>query len=186
MNELTKIIGYRGTPGILVFDLGGQLVFANHIAVEMQLVLSGGGTGGVVACDKITSLCCYLTGPSRPEELTEKEEVEYQILAGPGRPSYSVRPFLIGDEDNGKLDTSILILVEKIVKRHEINLDKSRREFFLTKREAQIAALLCKGCSNREISELLFISEFTVKNHVKRIIHKTGATSRSQIFTLLQ
>jgi DNA-binding NarL/FixJ family response regulator len=49
----------------------------------------------------------------------------------------------------------------------------------LTARESDVAAFLAKGCSNREIADALFISEHTVKSHLKSIFRKTGVASRT-------
>ena len=50
----------------------------------------------------------------------------------------------------------------------------------LTKREQEIHELLCRGLSNREIASALFISEVTVKAHLRHIYEKLGVTSRTQ------
>lgn len=57
-------------------------------------------------------------------------------------------------------------------------------EIGLTKREAEIAILISKGLSNREISEEFVISEATVKKHVSNIFEKTGIEKREQIKNL--
>ena len=54
-------------------------------------------------------------------------------------------------------------------------------EIGLTKREAEIAILISKGLSNREIAEEFVISEATVKKHVSNIFEKTGIEKREQI-----
>jgi two-component system, NarL family, nitrate/nitrite response regulator NarL len=48
-------------------------------------------------------------------------------------------------------------------------------------REKQIASLISKGFSNREIAEQLEISVGTIKLHVHHILLKAGAQSRGQI-----
>jgi len=50
----------------------------------------------------------------------------------------------------------------------------------LTEREREILRLLAKGESNREIGEVLFITEGTVKNHVSNILSKLGLRDRTQ------
>src|SRR3712207_2856208 len=49
----------------------------------------------------------------------------------------------------------------------------------LTRRESDVLDELVKGQSNRSIGENLFISEDTVKSHVKAILRKLGARDRS-------
>jgi DNA-binding CsgD family transcriptional regulator/tetratricopeptide (TPR) repeat protein len=50
----------------------------------------------------------------------------------------------------------------------------------LSPREIDVFALLAQGLTNREIATRLFISEVTVKVHVRRIFQKTGARSRAE------
>ncbi|PXW93004.1 LuxR family two component transcriptional regulator [Streptohalobacillus salinus] len=50
----------------------------------------------------------------------------------------------------------------------------------LTRRECEVLQLLADGKSNRGISETLFISEKTVKNHVSNILQKMNVNDRTQ------
>lgn len=50
----------------------------------------------------------------------------------------------------------------------------------LTSRELEVLKLVAKGMSNREIAEELFISENTVKNHVRNILEKLHLHSRME------
>lgn len=50
----------------------------------------------------------------------------------------------------------------------------------LTNREREILSLVAKGHSNKEISEKLFVSELTVKTHLKNIFKKLNVSSRTQ------
>jgi non-specific serine/threonine protein kinase len=51
----------------------------------------------------------------------------------------------------------------------------------LTRREQEVAALVARGLTNRQIATELSISEHTVANHVVKILRKLGLDSRSQI-----
>ena len=50
----------------------------------------------------------------------------------------------------------------------------------LTRREYEVLQLMTKGASNREIATTIFLSEETVKSHVKRVLHKFGVANRGQ------
>jgi DNA-binding NarL/FixJ family response regulator len=50
----------------------------------------------------------------------------------------------------------------------------------LTEREREILRYLARGANNREISEALFITEGTVKNHVSNVLSKLGLRDRTQ------
>jgi transcriptional regulator EpsA len=54
----------------------------------------------------------------------------------------------------------------------------------LSAREREILGRLARGSTNHDIAEQLQISLFTVKNHVKRIFRKTGASNRTQAVVL--
>lgn len=53
----------------------------------------------------------------------------------------------------------------------------------LTGRESEVLHLIVKGKSNKEIADLLKITEDTVKYHVKSILSKLGVSDRTQAAT---
>lgn len=53
----------------------------------------------------------------------------------------------------------------------------------LTRRETQVAELVGRGLSNKEIAATLVISQRTAEGHVQRILTKFGFTSRAQVAT---
>jgi two-component system, NarL family, response regulator LiaR len=50
----------------------------------------------------------------------------------------------------------------------------------LTEREMEVLDLLSKGYANKEIAHSLYVSEDTVKTHVRHILSKLGVQSRTQ------
>lgn len=54
----------------------------------------------------------------------------------------------------------------------------------LTARELDVLAQLSRGATNGEIAEALFIAENTVKNHVRSILLKLSARSRTEAVVL--
>jgi DNA-binding NarL/FixJ family response regulator len=79
---------------------------------------------------------------------------------------------------------SIAILVRMLRDLHpEFELDFGRRRHGLTAREHNIAAMIAKGHSNKQIGLELFISERTVKHHLTNIFGKLGLSSRVQLAT---
>jgi DNA-binding NarL/FixJ family response regulator len=54
----------------------------------------------------------------------------------------------------------------------------------LTAREVEILQQVAEGNRNRDIAERLFISEGTVKVHIKHIMEKLGANDRTQAITI--
>jgi len=55
-----------------------------------------------------------------------------------------------------------------------------RKKPLLTNREREVFELLVKDKTTKEIAQLLFISEKTVRNHISNVIQKLGVKGRSQ------
>ena len=69
----------------------------------------------------------------------------------------------------------------RLAHEREVAGELSLARFRLTKREAQIARLLARRASNREIAEQLDVSPHTVRHHVENIFAKLGIHSRRSI-----
>jgi two-component system response regulator DevR len=53
-----------------------------------------------------------------------------------------------------------------------------RQNLGLTRREQQLVQLVSEGLTNKEIGSRLYLSEQTVKNHIRRMLRKAGAADR--------
>lgn len=74
--------------------------------------------------------------------------------------------------------TMIPLLLEKLVERR---IDKPVIGLLLSAREREVMELVAEGMGNREIAEALFISENTVKGHLRRIIDKLKVNNRVEV-----
>jgi DNA-binding CsgD family transcriptional regulator len=61
------------------------------------------------------------------------------------------------------------------------DLTAAQGSVLLSRREREVAALVARGLTNREIARTLFLSERTAENHVQHILAKLGFGSRAQI-----
>lgn len=64
-----------------------------------------------------------------------------------------------------------------------IDMSKVEKGYRLTARELDVVKCLCQGDSNREIAEQLFISELTVKVHLKKIYEKMDIHNRATLIS---
>lgn len=62
-----------------------------------------------------------------------------------------------------------------------IDMKKVQETFDLSEREVAVIKCLCRGDSNKEIADRLFISELTVKGHLKKIYQKMDVHNRATL-----
>jgi len=72
------------------------------------------------------------------------------------------------------------------VKDLDMSIEKFVGKYGISKRETEIIQLICKGKSNQDISDSLYISLQTVKDHIHRIFLKTGVKNRVQLTNLIR
>ena len=83
---------------------------------------------------------------------------------------------LINPSMAGKLLTEFATLAKRDDEERAQELPAPR----LTEREMQVLKLVARGMNNRDIAKELFISENTVKNHVRNILEKLQIHSRME------
>lgn len=69
---------------------------------------------------------------------------------------------------------------------HDLSLSEFCEKYDVSPRETDIIREICNGLSNNEISEKLFISLQTVKDHTHRIYTKTNARNRVQLINMIK
>ena len=86
---------------------------------------------------------------------------------------------LHGSLPEGRLGGRVAIVLERAATAEATAL---RLEVYgVTPRERAVAVLLAQGLSNQEIAAELFLSPYTVQDHVKAIFEKTGVASRREL-----
>lgn len=79
--------------------------------------------------------------------------------------------------NNKQFSDKNMDLNQTIIKRA---IMQTKERYAISARETEVFELLVEGLSNKEISEKLFISEHTVKNHITRIFQKLNVSDRVQ------
>jgi len=95
----------------------------------------------------------------------EPEELKTAIL------SVYQRGFYFNERINLAMSTKIGQLGKPVMKFGET----------LSTREVEVVKLLCKGLTNKEIGDTLFIAEATARGHCEKIREKMGARNRVEI-----
>jgi len=79
-----------------------------------------------------------------------------------------------------------IIFLNKLTRYGNVAEEVLTIEHKLSEREENVAQYAAIGLTNKQIAEKLFISPFTVQNHLKNIFSKTGLNSRTKLASLIQ
>lgn len=70
---------------------------------------------------------------------------------------------------------------------HEILKAKlEKRDIYLSHRELEVASLIIDKCTNKEISQKLYLSEGTIKNYISEIYSKLNVRTRKEAMNYLR
>ena len=145
------------------------------------------GISGLEVVEKISAVA-----PAAQVVLLTASESEEDLLVGvkAGARGYVTKdaPFdaLVGAlnavEDGGaavspNMAGKLLDVTRQLLRHQEL---MQSRKPVLTGRELEVLQLVAEGQTSREIGVLLFISENTVKNHIRNILDKLGLHSRNE------
>jgi DNA-binding NarL/FixJ family response regulator len=83
-----------------------------------------------------------------------------------------------------RLCSTLFHFVARMVEEMPVKRSISRPD--LTLRQQQLVSLVAKGLTNKEIASSLNLSEFTVRNHMHRILKQMDAGSRSEAVHLIR
>ena len=115
--------------------------------------------------------------------ICEDDEVVEMVKAG-------VSAYILKDVAGGELVNTIhqvmsgeVVIHPRVAKRlvkEFIRSESKKDEIKLTRREKDVLTLLVHGSSNKNVADVMFISEKTVKNHLTSIFRKLGVRDRTQ------
>lgn len=105
----------------------------------------------------------------------DSQNIDYFVTA------YRAEPELVRHPLSPTQHASLRTILERAGDADLIEMMASRRvePAMLSPREEEVCALIALGCSNRDIAGRLFISEATVKVHVRHVFEKLGVRSRT-------
>jgi DNA-binding CsgD family transcriptional regulator len=176
MRDVADIITRRSVPGIFIFNEKAELLFSNPEASELLAARPS-------LDEEVRSLCGRVKASSGGHPGGKGSQAT--AFCGGGHPPHcAIRAFMVGEA--GKAQGHIIVLLEKVVEKRCVDLESAKTKFNLSKRELEVLVPIQEGLTNKAISERLFISEQTVKDHIRNIMRKVGVNSRSALIAALQ
>jgi len=185
--DLVEILRRRASPGMLLFDQQESLLFANDEAQQIlpSLFADFSEAAGQASktLNELSRLLGELRDPNNRLFLTGKTTC--MVVEDGDCAPYAFRAFPFSYGGMGQRATHVMVLVERIIPKHEPNFDEIRATYGLSRREVDVLLHVYRGKANKAISDCLCISEFTVKDHLKKIMQKMNVRSRSELLFLL-
>ena len=166
----------RSAPAMFIVGADNTVLYVNEEALNIFKDPSGIPAEIQGFCHRIRTRAA--DAPFDPSGM------DCAVFRGPGNNLYSFRGFLMKNQENAPCH--VMVLVEKAAERSPISLKKARKKFGLSDREIEVVNLLAQGLCNKEIGAKLYVSEHTVKGHLKNITRKVGAESRGNIIAILK
>jgi DNA-binding CsgD family transcriptional regulator len=185
LEDLKEILGRRSAPGLLLFDLNGKLLYFNPEGKEIlasfgitpiQLKKEPGPSSTALS----HLLIDVISQIGQQKNLKGSKKFLSGLIKEADRP-HAWRAFRMGSDKKEGSPPYVVVLIEKIAGKRELDPALVRNRYAVSERELEVCRLICEGLSNKEIAGRLFISEYTVKDHIKHIMAKLGANSRNQI-----
>ncbi|GLH67142.1 helix-turn-helix transcriptional regulator [Geothrix edaphica] len=162
------------------------MAFANEQALELLVTLLPVESPAGTIPEPILTLCKKAQGGGETTVTLRSPGPAWAGLPEGVLPACALRALPLGAPGEKGPATHTMVLMERVVEKHQIDLEKARAAFQLSKREAEVLNLLGLGFTNKKIAEMLYISEHTVKDHIKNIMKKLGASSRGEVVATLR
>ena len=173
----------QGATGIILFNSTGQLLFMNTEAqafTRQLQPLSTRENGTCLIPEKIHTVVRDLIGRlMHCDHPKDCESIQVERLCFANDQRLLLRGFCIPDEPLAR-NSRFLIIMEKLNQQKlECPDADMQQRYHLTEREQMVIIYLMLGFTNKEIANRINLSEYTVKEHLKRIMQKTQTTTRT-------
>ncbi len=173
----------QGATGVILFTSTGQRLFMNTEAqafIKQLQPLSTRENGTCLIPEQIHTVVRDLIGRLiQCGHAKDCESIQVERLCFANDQRFLLRGFCIPDEPLAQ-NSRFLVIMEQLdqqtLKYPDANM---QRRYHLTEREQMVIIYLMLGFTNKEIANRIHLSEYTVKEHLKRIMHKTQTTTRT-------
>jgi DNA-binding CsgD family transcriptional regulator len=168
--------------GVVLFNSTGQLLFMNDEAqnyIRQLQSFTAKENGTCLIPDDIhvvvRELVIRLMQCDHPKDC---ETIQVERICFGLEQRLLLRGLCVPDEPLVR-NSRLLIIIEKLNQKLECPDANIQQRYHLTEREQMVIIYLMLGFTNKEIANRLNLSEYTVKEHLKRIMQKTKTTTRT-------
>jgi DNA-binding CsgD family transcriptional regulator len=174
-----RIVQARTLPGLLLFNVRGQLLCTNPAA---DLILPDPHQRSII--QSIRGLLAKTQAATVwPRQITDSPAGPFfQSVLRSGIRSYGLQAFWLNHQPKGR-PPLVAILVERVspARAGRAGFEKAQRRFHLSPRELDVIQALRTGMSDKEIAAALGIGFETVRDYLKTIRRKLSVSTRTAI-----
>ena len=128
--------------------------------------------------------CKNLTGPNKANNPLQSHG--NRIVNIKHKKRYYIQYFPITLPSIGQPLPHFIVFLNELTRYSESAEEILYEQHKLSRREEAIAQYAALGLTNKQIAEKLYISPFTVQNHLKSIFEKTGLDNRTKLANLVK
>ncbi len=177
---IDSIVSCLPYKGVMVMDTSFDPVYQDENAIRIMSKLNRTGKFGRASPEplprEIYLRCKDLLSSARKGETLEPCQHHIDLVLPGERHKVSIQLRLITRRGQSPLLLLCLNPREDLARFFERS-----NEHGLTGREIEVVSLLSKGHTNKQIGKELFISEYTVENHLRSIYRKMGVKNRTSL-----
>jgi DNA-binding CsgD family transcriptional regulator len=172
--------------GILLLDSRLKVLFSNSKGSKFCELISGFSTEAVPENPQSEFSLPALITKDCKRLLDDSALNNNRIIGNNYGERYYLRYTLIGHTREIAQSPCIVVHLKDLTKP-DVDVEAILlKDYELSEREETIAHYVGIGLTNKEIAKKLYISPFTVQNHIKNIFNKTGFKNRTQLANLMK
>ncbi|MBL7226300.1 MAG: helix-turn-helix transcriptional regulator [Desulfobacteraceae bacterium] len=177
---IDSIVAGLPYKGIMVMDASLDPIYQDENAVRILSDLNRAKKPGDASFEPLPRdiylRCKDLLTSVGQEQAFEPRQIQFDLVSPGHKQKISIQLRLITNRGKNPL----LLLCFDPEEPLSCLLKRSRKHG-LTGREIEVVSLLSEGLTNKEIGRRLFISEYTVENHLRSIYRKMGVKNRTSL-----
>ena len=178
------IVKKRQMPTVVVLDMALNIVWVNGQA-ESRVMMDLMNDAGETVANPLRTGVVFLARRLVEASLTDPSVVHLVDVQLDGDDVYGLTAEYLSSPGAQGANRMVMVHVDAVGLKREVDFDAVRRRWKVSRREQDVLRMLYYGKGNKEIAELLFISEYTVKDHIKAIMAKMDASNRAEIVYML-
>ena len=182
LSKIPRPTPQHHSTGVMLFNNIGQLLFMNEAAQvyirQLEPLAMGKNAGCLIPPDIHSVVRDLISRLLECEHPKDCESIQVERLFFSSNQGVLLRGFCIPDEPMAT-NSRVLVTIEKLHQTLGCPDISVQDRYHLTQREQMVIIYLMLGFTNKEIANRLNLSEYTVKEHLKRIMQKTKTTTRT-------